>query len=187
MPPEFTNLLPRERQQSLARDYLFRLATLALIALGLLLISHGALLAPTYAYMLEEKAVQEGRVTELSERRQVSGFTDLSERINAFALRAESLEELRAHPSASDSVRAILSLPQTGISLTGFAFASPEGGNPGRMQVSGTAKTRESLRAFDSALSSLSFVRATDLPLSAYARESDIPFSIALTLDFTTP
>lgn len=187
MSTELTNLLPQERKDALARDYTLRLWTLIFVVVGLVLITHGALLAPSYAYVEEQQKLQQTRLNELSERREVSGFTDLSERVTAFSARAKTLEELRTLPSASDSVRAILALPRTGIRITSFVFSAPEGKDPGRMQVSGTASTRESLRSFDSALNGLSFVQSTDLPLSAYAKERDIPFQIALVLDFSTP
>lgn len=187
MLPELTNLLPPERKRTLARAYLFRLLTLAFFAAGAVCIAHGILLFPAYAYLLEENEIQKERVAELSERREVSGFTDVSERIAAFSARAASLEELRTHPAASDALYAVLKVPRSGVRITSFGFAAPEGGEPGRMQVAGVAATREALRAFDSALASLPFVRSTDLPLSAYARESSIPFSIALTLDFSMP
>lgn len=187
MLPELTNLLPPERKVTLSREYLFRFGTCALVFLSALIVVHAALLVPTYAYVLEDKAVQEERVTELSLRREVSGFTDLSARVTALSERATMLEELRTLPSGSDVIRAVLALPRGGVSLSSFVYAPPNGSEQGYMRIGGTALTRESLRAFDSALGSLSFVRSRELPLSAYAREKDIPFEIALTLDFATP
>jgi hypothetical protein len=187
MSTELTNLLPLERKNALVRDYILRFWTLACVFVGFLFIAHSALLAPSYVYVTEQQKVEEMRLNDLSERREVSGFTDISERVTAFAASAKTLEELRTLPSASDSVRAILSTPRAGIRITSFVFSAPQGKSPGRMQVSGIAATRESLRSFDSALNGLSFVQSTDLPFSAYAKENDIPFQIALVLDFATP
>jgi len=187
MSNELTNLLPFERRESLSRDYLFRVGTFACALLGVVFIVHGLLLAPSYTYVREQKGIQEQRLTELTEERAVSGFTDLTARVTAFTEHAASLEELGTLPSASDSIRAILALPRTDILLSGFTFSAPQGGDAGRMTVTGTAATREALRRFDGALNELSFVSASDLPLSAYAKERDIPFAISLTLDFTTP
>lgn len=184
---ELTNLLPIERQTALSREYLLRLGTFAFAFLAVLIIAHGALLFPAYAYVLQEQQIEKGRVAELSEQREESGFTDLSARVASFTERAKSLEGLTTLPSASDSIRAVLELPRTGIRISSFVWAAPEGGDGGHMRVSGVAMTREALRAFDSALGTLPFVHSTDLPLSAYARESDIPFDIALTLSFDTP
>lgn len=187
MSTELTNLLPSERRHAIRREYLLRFSTLTLAAVGVLAIVHGLLLVPAYAFVKDQVVVQEKRVQALSEERAVSGFTDLSERIRAFSERATNLQELRTVPSASEAVRAVLGVPHQGITLHSFTLGALKQGEAGRMSVSGTAATRESLRAFDGELSKLPFVTATDLPLSAYAKESDIGFSITLTLDFETP
>jgi len=187
MLPELTNLLPLERQKTLARDYVLRMSTLAFLFFALLIAVHALLLIPTYSYAVSEKEVQEERVAELSKRREVSGFTDISERVEAFMMRAKSLEELRTLPSVSDFIRLVLAVPANGITMTSFVWSAPLGGSEGSMRITGTAKTRESLSAFDRALQNVQYVRSTDLPLSAYAREQDIPFTITLLLEFSTP
>lgn len=187
MATELTNLLPQERKNALKRDYAFRLGTGVCVLFGFLLIAHGALLASSYAYVGEQQKREEARLAELSERREVSGFTDISERITAFDARANSLKELETTPSASDHIRSILEVPRTDIRIHSFTFSAPQQKNPGSMQVSGTAETREALRAFNQRLGGLSFVKNTDLPLSAYAKERDIPFQIQLVLTPVTP
>jgi hypothetical protein len=188
MRAELTNLLPPERLAALRRDYLFRLGTVALATAALLIVAHGVLLAPAYLYARERIVVAEERLAELSARRAVSGYEDLSARIAAFSARAGDIEKLAAAPSAADAVRAILDLPRRGIALESFAYTPPDpSGKGGRMTVSGIADARDALRAFNDDLGKLPFVASTDLPLSAYAKETAIDFSIALVLDYTTP
>lgn len=185
--PDLTNLLPPERTRLLARDYAYRAATTMLVMVGILAVVHGALLAPTYLYARDQQELRAKRLSELSEKRAASGYEELSSRIATFSSRLARLADLRIAPSASDSIRAILAAPRPGVTLSSFTFAAAEGGGGERMTVSGTAATRESLRSFEHELGSLSFVRSTDLPLSTYAKESAIPFSIALALDFKKP
>lgn len=184
MPTELTNLMPAERKDLLAREYLFHLGTLACLMITLALVVHGILLVPAQAYLREQQAVQEKRLTELSSQRASSGFEDVSARVTALSTRAAALESLaKTHP-ASDTIRALLDFQRPGITLTGFTFTPANAEGKGGMTLTGMAATRTSLRAFDDALSALPFVTSTDLPLSAYAKESDIPFSIALVLTF---
>ncbi len=188
MSTELTNLLPRERVRTLERGYFFRLATVGLFFLVILIGIHAALLIPTYWYTKEQESLARNRLAELSQERAEAGFEDLAVRMNTFTERAGQIEALARTPSASDAVRGVLALPLEDITLTSFTYAPPNSdGTGGRMTVVGTSKTREALRAFDSSLSSLSFVSSTDLPLSAYAKESDIPFSISLSLTYTSP
>lgn len=188
MPSDLTNLLPPERRRALLREYRFRVATLALGFLSMVVVVHGILLAPSYLYMTERSAIAEQRLAELSERRAVSGFEDLSARITAFTERAEHVRTLAQTASAADAVRSILDVPRKGILVSSFTYTPPAlDGQGGRMTISGSAATRESLRAFDSSLGKLEHVSSTDLPLSAYAKETDIPFSIMLTFSYPTP
>jgi len=180
---ELTNLLPSERRHTLARDYLLRLATLSLGALVLLIAVHGVLLLSAYAYVHEQQGVQEKRLTALSEQRADSGFNDLSARIALFTERATALQLVQKAPTASEALRAVGEVSRRGITLSSFAFTAGQKGTPGRMTVAGTASTRESLRSFDAALGALPSVKTTDLPLSSYAKESAIPFSIVLTFN----
>lgn len=185
---DLTNLLPPERRHALARAYLFRVGTVALLLVASVIAVHGLLLLPSYLYMQERIAIAEGRLAELSERRAISGFEDLSTRIAAFTERAAVIQNLSQTPSAADTIRSVLEIPQRGILLSSFSYTPPKpDGEGGTMLLRGTALTRESLRAFDSALDALPLVDSTDLPLSVYAQEADIDFSIALTLTDPTP
>ncbi len=49
------------------------------------------------------------------------------------------------------------------------------------MTVSGMAATRDALRQYATALGGLPYVSKADLPISAYAKDSDITFTITLT------
>ncbi len=182
---ELTNLMPVERTRLLTREYLLRLGTIACLMLAGVLVVHGILLLPAHAYMRDQQAVQEKRLAELSSQRATSGFEDVSSRVETLSMQADALASVDDIPSASDTIRALLDFPRPGITLSSFTFMPPSVGGEGQMTLVGIAEARESLRAFDSALSAMPFVVATDLPLSAYAKERDIPFTIALTLMFT--
>jgi hypothetical protein len=53
---------------------------------------------------------------------------------------------------------------------------------PGTLSVSGIAVTRGALRAYQLALQSAPFAVAANLPVSAYAKDTDIAFTITVTL-----
>lgn len=180
MHTELTNLLPAERSAAIVSSYYLRLGTLiALFVAGLVLIN-SILLAPTYIYLSGETELWDAELAELSQVRAASGYEDLSARVAALSSRASALLTLDTSFKGSDTVRAILDLPQPGIALYSFALSPSKEG--GKVVLTGTAATRENLRDFDSALGNLAFVKATDLPLSAYAKERNIAFTVTLTL-----
>jgi hypothetical protein len=176
---ELTNLLPTERIRVFRREYFFRLGTIGAIVVAILIAVHGTLLVPTYLYLHDLVLIERTHLAEITENLASSGEGEIKARRTHLRESADQLLALASAPSASAVIRAILLVPHTGIVITSFAFHKPS--PDGRLTITGTASTREALRQYQLALSSLSFAKSADLPLSAYAKESDIPFTITLT------
>ncbi len=156
-----------------------RLATLACILLTLLVIAHAAMLVPAYLYLNDRVALAASRLSELDAALASSGEGELSSRLANVRNDVVRLGTVYGAPSSAAAFKAVLEVPSNGVVIGGFTFRAPE--PDGTMTVTGTAATRESLRQYALALSSLPFAKSADLPLSAYAKERDIPFAITLT------
>lgn len=179
--PELTNLLPRHRIRAFRRGYFLRLGTLALLLLAGIVIAHGLLLLPAYLYAKGEVARETTQLASLNARLQNSEEKQVQIRLAALADNVKYLGRLSTTPTASAAISAVLKVPRTGITLSGFTFTPPTLKEGGRMVISGTASSRDTLRAYALALGQLSFVTNADLPISAYAMENNIPFTITLT------
>lgn len=179
MTAELTNLLPPDRQLAARREYLMRLASVACGLLTLLALALGAMMVPTYLYLSDRVALAHARLAELDAALASSGEGELSSRVSGIKADVARLATVYAAPSSAAAMRAVLLVPSEGIALGGITFSAPS--PEGRMTVTGTAATRESLRQYALALSALPFAKTADLPLSAYAKESEIPFTITLT------
>jgi len=177
-------LLPGERRRAFQNDYFFRLGTITALMLSLLVVIHGVLLAPAYFNLQQSKALEQGRLDAIAERLASSGDQEIVGRLSMLGSETEHLAKIGSTPSAVASVRSILTLPRSGVSLTGFSFTPPAGKAVGQMKVTGTATSRDSLRRYQSTLATLPGVSGADLPISAYAKESDIPFTITLSGTF---
>lgn len=177
---ELTNLLPIDKVRATSRDYFLRLATVALVAVAVLVLIHGALLAPTYLYLSEEVKTRQAHFEGLSASLASSEERAIHERLSSLAGQAEQLLATTNTPTATAAIREVLSLPRGGVAVTGITI-SPVTGAEGQMRIMGIAPTRESLRKYSQALATLPFVSRADLPLSVYAAENDITFSIAIT------
>ncbi len=176
---ELTNLLPPDRARAWKNEYYLRLGTLACIALIIIAVAHAALLVPSYLFVQERVSLEREHLAELDAALTSSGEGEMNTRLLALETDAKRIEALAGAPSASSVVRAVLAVPKQGISIIGLSFEAPK--PSGRLSITGIAATRESLRRYALELSQLSFAEATDLPLSAYAKESEIPFTIVLT------
>lgn len=183
MSSDHTNLLPEDRARALKHLYFFRLATVAVLIFAAVAIVHGVLLLPSYLLV---RAQVDERTQELSVLTQTLASTEekeISARVTALASTSAYLARHGKSPKVSTAVAALIQVPREGVRLRGFSYAPNAQG--AQMTVSGVAATRESLRRYEQALSSLSYIKTVELPISAYAKESNIDFVITLTGTFT--
>lgn len=181
MASELLNLLPPERLRAWKRDYFVRLATVCVLALTVVVVGSGALLVPAYLYLGEQTEARQAYVKTLDKELADAKEKGTSQRLTALTEGATYLARLATTTTATGAFRGVLAAPRTGVTLTGFTYTSPTQGTNGRMDLKGQATTREALRAYTEALSALPFVSNVELPISAYAKERDIPFTITLT------
>lgn len=181
MSPELTNLLPRSEIRAFRRRYFLRVATLGCIMLAGLVIVHGLMLLPSFFFAHNETVRETEQLAGLNASLHTSEETQVRTRLTQLSSNVAYLNKLATSTTASGALRAILAVSRTGITLTGFTVTPPAGTAFGTMRLSGMAATRDSLRAYVLALGALPFVTNADLPISAYAKENNIPFTITLT------
>lgn len=186
MSSELTNLLPEARTRQFRRRYFLRLTTVAFVLLAFLVLLHAVLLLPTYLYARSETARGKAELATLDASADSAGEAKVTERQALLQGTATNLARLGTAPTASAALRTALAVPRPGVALTGFTFTAPVAPNsPAYMQITGIAGSRDALRQYATALGALPFVTGADLPISAYAKEADIEFTITLTVTFS--
>jgi hypothetical protein len=184
-PPPFTDLLPADAARAVRRDYFLRLATVGLLALSFAVVVHGALLLPTYQYLGQEAAARRVQLSRMDEELVTGGDKQATEELARVRADATYLGTLASVPMSAGVLRLVLAVPRAGVSLTGFSYAAD--GKAEKVGITGVAATREALRNYDLALSSAPWAEKVDLPVSVYAKEADVPFTITVTGNFSTP
>lgn len=177
-----TNLLPDDRLRSLRRSYFLRLGATASVLATFLIAAYALLLLPTYMYLLNTASAKRAHLASIESSLASSDEAELSARLDALSNDAATLMALGKAPSVTGLIRDLLGVSRPGITLSGIAYTPAGGKTPGTLAVSGTAATRDSLRQYQIALQALPFVSSADLPVSAYAQDSNIGFTITLTL-----
>ena len=182
MENELTNLLPPERQRTLAREYMLRLGVVTVVLVTGLVIVSGLLLVPTYLLLTQSAGTKQVRLTNIETALSSADEKTLLAQLTSLSNQAATLTALRGAPSASAIIRTALAVPRPGVSINELAY-TPAGKNiPGTLAISGTAATRGALRNYQLALQNSSFAAAADLPVSAFAKDADISFSITVML-----
>jgi hypothetical protein len=186
MEHNLTNLLSRERIKALQKSYYMRLATLLVVGIGILALFEALLLFPSYQYAKDQVTLYTKQL-ETIQSAGTEGEASTAERFSALTKDAERVLGISSFPSTSETLQRVLALPRPGVTLLRFTLESPTTlGGEGKIVISGTAATRESLRTYEKALQSLSFITRVELPLSSYAKERDISFTVTLYGPLTT-
>jgi len=182
MNDNLTNLLPPDRQQALSREYRTRLGIVAVMLLITLAVAAGLLLLPTYVLLAQSA---EAKQTNLANVESVLSSADekaLAAHLVSLSSDAAALIALGKAPSVSATMRAALAIPRPGITLSAFSYTPATSKTRGTFAISGTATTRDALRSYQLAIQGAPFSAAADLPVSAYAKDADIAFTVTVTL-----
>jgi Tfp pilus assembly protein PilN len=179
---ELTNLLPQERQSALSRDYFLRLSVVGAVLLSILTFAAAVLLVPTYVFLAKSANAKEIRLVTIKSALSSANETELSARLAALSGDAAILTALAGAPSVSAIIRTVLVVSRPGITLSGFAYTPTVNNVPGILTISGIAATRDALRGYQLALQGAPFALSAALPVSAYANDTNITFTITVTL-----
>jgi Tfp pilus assembly protein PilN len=176
----FTNLLPMERRHLLVREYYFRLIVIV-VALGILLLGASAiLLLPTYLFLAGSAQEKDAELAHVTATLASADEISLSTRLAALSNDAAAIIALSKNPSVSAALRAALAIPRPGVSLSGLTYTPDTKATT--LLLTGTASTRDSLRAYQLALEGMPGATSVTLPVSVYAKDTAIPFVITLLL-----
>ncbi|MBI4088592.1 hypothetical protein HY415_00670 [Candidatus Kaiserbacteria bacterium] len=179
---ELTNLLPLERQGAFLRNYFLRLSVIFALLVSALVFISAVLLLPTYVFLAKSAGTKEAHLTNIESALSSADEKELSARLTALTRDAAALNALADVPSASGIFRTVLAVPRPGITLSGFAYAPAGDKAPRVLTFSGVAATRDALRSYQLALQGAPFALSATLPVSAYAKDTDIAFAITVTL-----
>ena len=179
---ELTDLLPRARRAALTRDYYLRLGVVAAFVISAFAVAAGLLLLPTYVFLSQSESAKLVRLASVEATLASTGDSELSARLATLMADATTLAELAHAPSPSAVLREMLSIKRQGISLSGITYTGAAGKNVGTLAITGTAATRDALRNYQIALQASPFAAAVTLPVSAYAKDTDIAFTVTVTL-----
>jgi len=177
-----TNLLPPGRRAGVARAYRYRLATVALLLFAAALIATTVLFVPTYEYLAGGVATQEKNLQSITAAATGLTKTPLSGELSTLSDREQLLASLAKSPSAVETIAGVLALPHVGDQVTGIAYTAAKGKSVGTLVITGTAATRAALQTYQQALQQSPHIADATVPVSAYAKDTDIPFTITIAL-----
>ena len=174
------HLLPPEDKKSLARDYQFRrvFAALSLFAAAgaILLIA----MTPSYFRVSESREAAAADLAAASAKNDPAAENSLSGEISADAAEAALLSPGTSLTVFDAFEKAVADKPAD-IHISGLFYGT---GSAGTIRITGKADTREALLRYDDTLRGEAIFSKVDLPISSFASNRDIDFTIAASGQF---
>lgn len=182
MSNERTNFLPPARVRILRREYFFRLGVVGLVLVTVLSVVAGVLFFPTYVYVAASIQAKEAMLASSEASSSAMNEADLEVRLKALSKNIVMLTALGKKRTASAITSQVFAIPRAGIQISNSSYVRGTAEKPDTFTITGSAATRDALRTYQLALQGAPFVRAANVPVSAYAKDTNIPFVITVTL-----
>ncbi len=182
MHTELTNLLPYERQHALVREYFLRLGVVIVVLLTAITCVAALLLLPTYVLLSASSNAKEMRLASMKSTLSAADEAALSTHLTALSNNMSILTTIARIPSVSTIIRTMLAVSRPGIKLSSLGYKAATPKSPSTIVITGTSATRDALRNYQLALEGVPSIQSANLPISAYAKDTDIAFVVTVTL-----
>ncbi len=178
------NLLPFEEKKKLRKEYKRRLFVVFLL---MLLLAEGimvVLLVPTFILMRSHEQDLNAQLLEYSVLAAEGEGSSFNVLLKQTTEKLNELSPLRNKARTSEAVIKIVSIKPAGVHLERFTYKAGKDFVTGDIVIDGKSDTRDALLLFRKALEAEPSFSAIRLPVSNFALEKDIPFSVGLTISF---
>lgn len=174
------NLIPEQQKKNIQNEYYMYIARYALLHIALLACVSIVFLFPSYILSTSKRNAAQSEITSL---KQGETFALAEELKNTTAKINEKLSIFPKNPILSSVVSEVVIevekvLPQA-VTLSGIRIVSNTEALR-TVEVSGIARNRDTLLSFVGKLEKVPSFKGVTLPVSSYAKGSNISFSISL-------
>ena len=169
------NLIPPAAKKSIIRDYWMRVVAVSLFALSAVLFALAALLVP--AYVLVSSQLTSLEATAASRSADASAFKEVEAEVKAANAIARMLQNETTDIKSFELIKTFETIGPRSVTVKGVEITRNRTKFT-ELTVTGVAADRTALVAYrDAVLADERFITA-ELPISNFAENKDIPFSI---------
>lgn len=178
------NLIPPQGHKAVKREYILRVGTTLSFLLGGVCILLTVALIPTFV-LVRAQMHSSSSSTEQGNK----DADALLAAENEVRITESVLAQLKSVPESTPATGIITELQKlapVGIQFSNFSMEKTNGVY-GRVQVNGTASTREVLSNFRRAIEASTVFASAELPISDLARDVNLPFALTLVIEPLQP
>lgn len=171
------NLLPPNEKKILKKEYNARRAFVYVISVGALFVVSACLLVPLYVVYNNKLKSAEIQYDSLlhAQNNVKQSYADGIRHLNVLLTLLNAPEAT----STLSIIGQVVAARPGGIVLSSISYSA---GSPASIEIGGIAASRDSLYAFTNALGNVQGFSVGVLPVSEFVKDSDIPFSITITI-----
>lgn len=179
------NLVPPDARRRIITEYWVRVISAWLFLLAVAATVIGALLLPAFVLVTSQVATHQQAADEA--RARVEEHKTTAHVLTVASERADRILGLKRTTPLMSVVSVVeAAVPTGGVSISTYALLRVAG-EVGLVRVDGEAATRLALAEFRDALLKNDLIAKVDLPISNFAQDRDIKFSLTLTIASSTP
>lgn len=180
------NILPKKTQHELSAMYYARLFGTFLILVAVMIGIGAGVLTPAH-FLAKEEAEASKRYADALQ--QTLTLSDASSSGRMLPVLAEQIKVMKAYqrtPVLEPALDRIIDAIPTTVSVqkVGFKFSADKDGT---LTVAGTAKSRAALVGFVDTLKKDPLFKNVSVPVGDLVAETDLPFTMTLTIPLSTP
>jgi len=175
------NLLPSEHIHDLQKLYRQRIGALALIAALCCASLVFVALVPSLIVIRQNRALLQNSIDATVAQTQTS-FADVTADVTYAQNTLKIFLGTSTPETLSTQVRLITAQKPAGVTIGAITLVADIDTAQTVARMTGNATTRESLRAFETALETIPGVRSVNIPVSVFAKAKDIDFTVEILL-----
>ncbi len=178
------NLLSKQDQEKIVLGYKKRKVIVFSWVMFFALVLSGAVFIPIL-FLVQSKMnnLSQGEIANASAIKEQEEVLAFPEEINKLS---EVVLSFKSKFRIVDKISKVQNSVPSNITLSAISFTPKTDKNSAlNMVISGTAKDRNALIAFEKTLKGLDFVKSSSVPVNNFTKETDLSFTITLVLNST--
>lgn len=175
-------LLPEE-QKKVRGEYLRRLSVLALYGVSFALVAWAFSLVPSFVFVQAEVSVLQEQVRVATDDSLNTEKKEIKEEIQMYTKQLSFIDDTD-RVRFSEIIRTVTQNQVAGVTMSSIAVETTETeqGPVTQLALQGVSSTRNALATFKANMESNETFSDVELPFSSFARDTDIPFTMRLTV-----
>ncbi len=175
------NLLPENLKKEIKSNYRFRLVVIALLLLIFLECTTVIFMTPALISSYYRQKDTSSQTQKMNQNLSSSDIASIDSQIKTINSRLKVLNSALNYPTIIPYVNLILDQKTNAIKLNGIIFSWNN--SVATISLNGVSSTRDSLLAFVKVLQATGKFKNVDLPISSFAKDKNINFSLNLVLN----